>query len=96
MVDADGGQVHYRKGTQVMVIRAFDGRLFCCVNDTDVHALEEVPKRQSRSRDLDPDYEEPKPKKTYIPPMSHPWKQASFRNFVNRQSHHLRDASESA
>jgi hypothetical protein len=28
-----------------------------------------------------------KPRKRYIPPMSHPWKQASFEKFMNKQAH---------
>lgn len=32
MLNARGMQVHYHKGTKAMVIRSFDGTLFCCVN----------------------------------------------------------------
>ena len=42
MLDRRGMPVHYRKGTKVMVIRAFDGSLYCCVNDQDIYALEKV------------------------------------------------------
>ena len=45
MLDRRGMQVHYRKGTKVMVIRAFDGSLYCCVNDQDIYALEKVEER---------------------------------------------------
>ena len=72
MLDGNGHQVHYRKGTKVMFIRAFDGHLYCCVNDKDIYALEEIPGHKVRSKDLDTDYTPPKPKKTYIPPMNHP------------------------
>ena len=91
MLDARGKQVHYRKGTKIMVIQAFDGSLFCCVNDKDVHALEEIPEHMERSRDLDADYQPPKAKRHYIPPMSHPWRSKTFQKFVKTQEHHLMD-----
>ncbi len=72
MLDAHGLQVYYRKGTKAMVIKAFDGNLFCCLNDKDVYALEAIPKYKAKSKDLDTDYVAAKPKKRYIPPMNHP------------------------
>ena len=72
MLDAHGRQVHYRKGTKVMVIKAFDGNLFCCVDDKDLYALEAIPKRETKSKDLDLDYVAAKPRQTYIPPMQPP------------------------
>ena len=32
MIDYKGVQIHYRKGTKVMLIKAFDRSLFACVN----------------------------------------------------------------
>ena len=89
MLDARGLQVHYCKGTKVMVIRAFDHALYCCVNDKNIYALEKVPEHAPQSRDMDPDYQEPKPKKRYIPPMDHPWRRSSFKKFVQSQPHRL-------
>lgn len=91
MLDSHGLQVHYRKGTKVMTIKAFDGSMYCCVNDKDIYALEEIPKHEKKSKDLDNDYEEPKPKKKYIPPMNHPWRKQSFSKFVKSQPHHFDD-----
>ena len=94
MLNSRGRQVHYCKGTKVMVIKAFDGSLFCCVNDNDIYALEKIPKRADKSPALDNDYREPKPQKTYIPPMSHPWKRNEFKKFVRSQPHHFEDPAE--
>ena len=94
MLNSRGRQVHYCKGTKVMVIKAFDGNLFCSVNDKDVYALEKIPKRADKSPDLDNDYQEPKPRKTYIPPMSHPWRRNEFHKFVRSQPHHFEDSAE--
>lgn len=91
MLNPQGMQEHYRKGTKVMVIQAFDGSLFCSVNDRMVYALEEIPKHEKKSKDLDPDYKRPKPQKRYIPPMNHPWRSKSFWKFVKSQEHHLMD-----
>jgi len=91
MLDSKGLQVHYRKGTEVMFIQAFDGNKYCCVNDKDIYALEEIPEHEAKSKNLDNDYIPPKPKKTYIPPMNHPWRRQQFGKFVKQQEHHRYD-----
>ena len=93
MLDRRGLQVHYRKGTKVMVIRAFDGSLYCCVNDKDIYALEKVAQRYDTSKDFDAALPEPRPKKKYIPPMNHPWRRSVFRKFVQKQPHHTGDTA---
>ena len=91
MIDGNGKQVHYHKGTKVMLIQAFDHCKYCCVNDKDIYALEEIPEHAAKSKDLDIDYTPPKPKKTYIPPMNHPWRRQHFGKFVKQQEHHRND-----
>ena len=93
MLDAHGTQVHYRKGTKAMVIKAFDGSLFCCVNDRDIYALQAIPRREEKSKDLDADYRRPEPGKQYIPPMNHPWRRSTFGKFVRSQTHHAADGT---
>lgn len=96
MLDAHGTQVHYRKGTKVMVIKAFNGSLFCCVNDTDIYALEVIPMRETKSKEFDVDYRALKPGKKYIPPMNHPWRRSSFCKFAKSQKHHWNDKRDTA
>lgn len=91
MLDKKGMQVHYRKGTKTMLIQAFDGYKYCCVNDTDIYALECIPEREAKSKDLDLFYKKPEPKKQYIPPMNHPWRKSIFVKFVKKQEHHWND-----
>ena len=91
MLNERGIQEHYRKGTKVMVIQAFDGSLFCSVNDEMVYALDEIPEREAKSKEIDADYKKTEPKKKYIPPMNHPWRSKSFWRFVKSQEHHLTD-----
>ena len=91
MLDNRGLQVHYRNGTKTMVIQAFDGSLYCCVNDKEIYALEKIPERYPSSKNLDAEQPAQKPKKKYIPPMNHPWRRSAFRKFVQNQPHHFED-----
>lgn len=91
MLDNRGLQVHYRNGTKTMVIQAFDGSLYCCVNDKEIYALEKVPERYPSSKNLDAEQPAQNPKKKYIPPMNHPWRRSAFRKFVQNQPHRLED-----
>ena len=52
MLDGYGLQVHYRKGTKVMYIQAFDGKQYCCMNDKDIYILEEIPEHEAKSKIL--------------------------------------------
>jgi transposase len=85
-VDHKGYPVYYHKGTSGMVIKAFNNDLFFCVGET-VYALDEVPLHERKSKNFDFETTVDKPKKRYIPPMSHPWKQASFERFIKKQAH---------
>ncbi|GAA6444510.1 hypothetical protein K170097C1_29010 [Hungatella effluvii] len=89
MLDKSGRQVHYLKGTKVMVIQAFDGQLFCIVNENTVLVLEEVPEYEKTSRAFAPEIPREKPKKRYIPPMSHPWRRSTFIRFAQKQPHRI-------
>ena len=91
MLDSTGQQVHYQTGTKVMVIQAFDRRMFCCVNDQDIYALEEIPERNTLSKELDPEYTKEKTRNIYIPPMNHPWRRYNLTKFVKSQQHHWHD-----
>ena len=94
MLDANGKQVHYKGGTKVIFIQAYDGEKYCCVNDKDIYALEEIPEHEAKSKDIDADYKPPVEKERYIPPMNHPWRRSHFGRFVKKQAHHQADAKE--
>lgn len=91
MLNDKGIQEHYRKGTKTMVIQALDGSLFCSVNDEKMYALDEIPEREAKSKEMDADYKAPVPQKRYVPPMNHPWRNKTFWRFVKMQEHHLLD-----
>ena len=88
MIDQHGMQTHYRKGTKVMVIQAYDGNLYCNANDKDIYVLEAIPQHEPLSRNFDEDYKKPEPQKRNIPAMNHPWRSKSFWKFVKAQEHH--------
>lgn len=88
-LDKNGYQVHFYKGTKAMVIEAFDGNKFCCI-DENIYALETVLSHEKQSENFDftlPD----KKKKKYIPAMHHPWRRQEFWRFVKMQEHHWND-----
>ena len=74
------------KGTAGMVVRAFNNELFFSTAEK-VYALELILDHEPKSKNFDFLKLSNEPKKRYIPPMSHPWKQASFERFCDKQSH---------
>ena len=91
-INSNGNPVYYYKGTHCMVIKAFDSQLFGCINEQ-VYALEEIPAFQRSSKNFDFKKLNEKPKKKYIPPMSHPWKRSSFEKFLESQNHRSKKIS---
>jgi hypothetical protein len=87
-VNSQGIAVYFRKGTTAMVIKAFNGELFCCISEQ-VYALELLPEHKPYSKTFDLATIPDAPKKKYIPPMSHPWKQSSFEKYAKSQSHRI-------
>lgn len=86
LIDHNGYPVYYHKGTSGMVIETFNKELFFCVGET-VYALDVIPLHEYSSKNFDFAPTVDKPKKRYIPSMSHPWKQASFEKFMEKQKH---------
>lgn len=85
-VDEQNTPIYHRKGTEALIIKAFDGTLYASINDK-VYGLDEVPIRKSFSKNFDTLTETPKQNKIYIPPMSHPWKRDSFKSYLRKQAH---------
>lgn len=85
-INNNGLPIHYHKGTSGMVIQAFDSKLYFCVGEN-VCALDLIPNHAPSSKNFDFATAPNKPKKRYIPPMNHPWKQSSFERYCKKQSH---------
>lgn len=84
--DTNGHAVHHRKGTSAMIIKAFDGELYTCIGEQ-VYGLTMLPDHYLTSKAFDLAVLPQKPKKKYIPPMSHPWKKTSFDKYMSKQTH---------
>lgn len=84
-VTKNNTDVYLKKGMTALVIKSFENQLYVNILDQ-LFALREIPERHEKSKNFD-DTKEPRVHKIYIPPMSHPWKHASFMAFVNKQKH---------
>lgn len=87
-VNQTGLPVHFYKGTEGLVVQTFDKSLYFSVEDR-IYALEEIPEHELTSRNFDFSGSSSKPLSRYIPPMSHPWKKASFEQFKRKQIHRM-------
>lgn len=79
---------NFRKGTEALVIKTFDNRLFVTVEEK-IYLLKEVDSHHIHSKEFDEPMEYQKKTKQYIPPMTHPWKRKSFEQFLAKQKHRL-------
>lgn len=82
-VNSVGTPIYFGKGTKCMVIEAFDKSLYVTIEDN-IFALEEIPEVQTYSENFD-EVLPTKPKKIYIPSMTHPFKRDSFEKFIEKQ-----------
>ena len=89
-LDKNGHQVHFYKGTKAMVIEAFDGNKYCCINEN-IYVLEAIPLHEKQSKNFDLVFSKPQTAKRYIPDMHHPWRRQEFFRFVKMQEHHWND-----
>lgn len=87
-VNQSGLPVYFYKGTEGLVIRTFDKCLYFSVEEN-IYALEEIPEHELLSRNFNFKGITSKPLARYIPPMSHPWKKASFEKFQRKQGHRM-------
>lgn len=67
----------FRAKTKCLVIKAFDGELYVTIDDK-IYELRKLESHQKYSKEFDEEPKEIVEKKKYVPPMSHPWKLASF------------------
>ncbi|MEG0314378.1 MAG: hypothetical protein RR646_03845 [Erysipelotrichaceae bacterium] len=78
-------QAYWHKGMTALVIETYDKNLYLNILDH-LYLLKIVPKRVDKSKNLDL-IKEKKPRTYHIPPMTHPWKQASFNAYLAKQKH---------
>ncbi len=75
--DEDHQLICFKPKTRCLVIRAFDGELYVTV-DEKVYLLLPCTRKKKVSEQFDTAQQEPKKRKQYIPPMTHPWKIRAF------------------
>lgn len=82
--DAGNNLICFKAHTECLVIEAFDGSLLVTV-DEHVYQLKELKEHKEISIELDEIIKDtPKEKRMYVPPMSHPWKAASFKKQLEK------------
>lgn len=89
-LDKNGHQVHFYKETKAIVIEAFDGNKYCCI-DENIYVLEAIPSHEKLSKNFDLVTVKAKTVKRNIPTMHHPWRRQEFWRFVKMQEHHWND-----
>lgn len=78
--------IYFKKGSSALVIESFDKTLYANILDQ-LYILEEIPTHCISSRNFETVGKRHKEKKRYIPPMSHPWKHASYLNYLMKMEH---------
>lgn len=82
-LNEDGQLVCFKNHTECLVILAFDKTIHVTVDDK-VYLLSPLEHNHKISKDFDQEIEGHKPRKKYIPPMTHPWNAASFKRQQQR------------
>lgn len=62
--------IYFRKGTEALVIKTFDNRLFATIEEK-IYLLKKLPEHKEISNEFDKAVEN-KIQKIYIPPITHP------------------------
>lgn len=83
-VNSAGRQIYHRPKTEGTVIEAFDGNLYCCINDV-IYGLDIIPKHAVVSKVFDNIKAEEKPRKVYIPNRKHPWRSQEFYLYLREE-----------
>ena len=73
----------FKPKTECLVIKAFNGELLVTI-DEKVYELRKLQSHKKFSEEFDVIPEPKKEKKKYIPPMTHPWKLASFKQQLEK------------
>lgn len=79
--DNEGHIINYKNKTECIVIKTFDEKLMCEVDDK-LSVLMELPDHQKVSKEFDEPVKDKTIKLPYKPPMSHPWKEASYQWYL--------------
>ena len=80
-ITSSGVEKYFPKKTKVLVIQGLDGKLYASIGE-ELFATRRLESHERYSAEFDERPVEPKPKRLYVPPMSHPWKRDSFEKYL--------------
>lgn len=75
----------FPKSTECLFIKSFDNKFYITVNEN-VFEARKLQTHKTISSEFD-ETKAIKPKRIYIPPMSHPWKRKSYLAYLEKQKH---------
>lgn len=77
-------KLYFTRNSEALVIEAFDRKIYINI-DNQIYATEKLLDHERISSEFDePMPQEKKERRQYIPPQSHPWKLASFNQYLRR------------
>ena len=76
-------EVFFSRKTRALVIEAFNGDIYLNIADK-IYATKILQEHEHHSDEFDPFQEKKKERRKYIPPQSHPWKLASFKQYLHK------------
>ena len=88
--DKNGKRAFYLKGTECLVIEAFDKNIYISIKDQ-IYAAEHIKDHEEFSREFDEPVPEKKKKPKYIPPANSPWRLFTFSKYRNSMPHRQAD-----
>ncbi|MDD6512476.1 ISNCY family transposase [Sharpea azabuensis] len=88
IVTAAGADVYFSEGTEVMVIKCLDDKVYANINDK-LYNIREIENWEEYSENFDVRPELKKEKKKYIPLVDHPWRQNSWKLYSSSIRAHL-------
>lgn len=78
--------VYFRNGTKALVLQCYDGTIAISVGE-EMFSAHEIQSNAKFSIEFDVDWERVKRKGGYTPPMTHPYKRASFEKYISKVKH---------
>lgn len=83
-INSNGLQECFYKGTKATVIKTFDNRLICCINNI-MYDMDKLEIHEKVSRNFSFNQEKDTPKKRNIPDAGHPWRNSNFLKYKNQK-----------
>ena len=78
-----GQDIYFSRRTKALVIQALDGNSYLNIADK-IYQTKELVEHDKHSAEFERPQELKKERRQYIPPQSHPWKLASFKNYLRK------------